>query len=368
MHPRDVSGRRADRLFGGSVLVWSTCALLTIGGYQVLLSHGRSPLNLVFILLLLGAIAGTYRIRTSIGALSLLIVGMLFAWPLSISWLLSVVPSDLARAGGDLRWIGALTVLVIGVIVAIWQRPPVRGPAEATVLETRLVNWISVLLVVSGPVIGWLVFTSFAKGDIYMRPAVIGGAVGIYGLLLFSAYSAISSIISRPRAAAIMAVTYPLLLVLVATLGASLVDSLRQVPSVVVEAVAVDGRLVRASGASPAQVPASALDGREETAWNALRGAPAWIEIDLGEPSTIAGFRLLVAQSPGGDTVHQLIGIDASGREIGLADLRGFTREGQWLSGTLSPAIGNVRSVRVVTLASPSWVSWREIELVVSGS
>jgi hypothetical protein len=339
------------------------CALVTIGGYQVLLAPGRSYINLGFILVLLGLLAGTSLIRPSLGALTLVALGVLLAWPLPVEWLRSTWPSGSYKQ--DLSWIGGLTVLVVAVVTAIWRRPPTRRQDGTTVVASRLVPWLTLLCVIGGPVIGWVAFTTFSPGDIYMRPAVLGLAVGLFGLLLFSGYSAFNVLTGRPGRAVILAFAYPAALLILVSAGPHWVIPRSPEPDVVVENALADGRLVMASRASPDSPPAYALDGREDTAWNAATHAPAWIEIDLGKSSSITEIRLLVAQFPDGETVHQVIGISPTGSERPLAEFRGFTRDGEWLTKSLTTALVDVQSVRITTLAGPSWVAWSEIEIFV---
>lgn len=128
-----------------------------------------------------------------------------------------------------------------------------------------------------------------------------------------------------------------------------------------------DGRVVRASSATAAGPPSGAFDGTVDLTWNAGRFAPAWIEVDLGAPTTITEIRLLVAQSPAGETAHVVTGTSPSGN-LGqqLVEFRGSTHDGQWPTQTLTPPAANVRYVRVETVAGPSWVAWREIEIVTA--
>lgn len=150
--------------------------------------------------------------------------------------------------------------------------------------------------------------------------------------------------------------------------GRVAVDQLPSVAEGVVENRLADGRLVRASLASPLGPPAYALDGRTDTAWNSGSFAPAWIEIEFGAPTTITEIGLPLAQSPAGETIHEVIWISATGVERPLAEFRGVTRDGEWLTPSLTTPVVDVDSIRISTQASPSWVAWREFELVVNRS
>jgi hypothetical protein len=120
-----------------------------------------------------------------------------------------------------------------------------------------------------------------------------------------------------------------------------------------------------AMGDSPAE---RAVDGDGDTLWNAGRYAPAWVEIDLGAPVTVAEVRLFVAQTPSGATEHVISGrASPDGPTFLLGTLAGDTSEGQVLALNVDPSLPPVRYVRVDTVNSPSWVAWREIEVIASG-
>ena len=103
-------------------------------------------------------------------------------------------------------------------------------------------------------------------------------------------------------------------------------------------------------------------DGDLGTSWNSGGFAPQWILLDLGQLSAVSKIRLNVAQSPAGDTTHQLYGGATPDNMSLLGTLKGSTQDGQWLELLLTKA-SNVRYLRVDTVASPSWVGWREIQV-----
>ncbi len=256
--------------------MWATGVLVAIGGYQLLLAQGRSPINLVFISVLLAVLAGASLIRPSVGAATLLILGVLLALPPPMEWLSLVLPPGNYK--GDLRWIGSLTVFVVGLITAIWRRPPTRRPDGTLVVASRLVNWLALLCAVGGPVIGWAVFAALTPGDLFGRDAMvglIGTAVGLFGLVLFSGYSAFHVLTRAPGRAAILAVAYPLGLGPLVMSAPLWVAPRVPVPEAIVENRLADGRLVSASHASPAGPPVYAIDGRADTAWNAGTHPPS---------------------------------------------------------------------------------------------
>ncbi len=127
----------------------------------------------------------------------------------------------------------------------------------------------------------------------------------------------------------------------------------------------------RASKAAQS-APEGAVDGNLETFWGAGDFAPQWIEVDLGAPYGIAEIRMLTEGS-NGETVHRVLGKGpgTGGAYVLLHTFSGFTTTLQWLTYTPPTPWSAVQFVRVETVGSlsgesPSWISWREIE-VISG-
>jgi hypothetical protein len=125
------------------------------------------------------------------------------------------------------------------------------------------------------------------------------------------------------------------------------------------------GRPATAPAALPANPPSLAVDGNPATAWIAGTGPPMWIEIDLGVPADVVEVRLRVAQTPTGATTHRVLALTGSGW-VTVAELVGQTSENQLLAVRPATRLDGVRSVRVETSQSPSWVAWREIEVIGS--
>jgi len=96
------------------------------------------------------------------------------------------------------------------------------------------------------------------------------------------------------------------------------------------------------------------------TGWNSGGFAPGWIQLDLGQPIALTRVRLLTMQSPPGPTSHQILGGLTPDSLALLGTLDGDTADAQWLELQVK---GQVRYLRVVTLKSPSWVAWGEIEV-----
>ena len=125
------------------------------------------------------------------------------------------------------------------------------------------------------------------------------------------------------------------------------------------------GKPVTAS--SEAQYPAAnAVDGNPGTLWGSGADPPQWIEIDLGGPASVADIRLTVAQYPDGPTDHRVLvrGPSPGDPWVLVGEPTGSTHDGQVIEVAGGASTRNVRYVRVETVSSPSWVSWREIEVL----
>ncbi len=130
---------------------------------------------------------------------------------------------------------------------------------------------------------------------------------------------------------------------------------------------------VSGSGVGGGTRYAYAVDDNNNNYWTAGGYAPQYIDLDLGRPIALNKVRLLTSQSPAGFTAHEVyVGNAApSGDTSALRKiwtLSGNTADNQWLEkagdADDSKPVGLVRWVRIKTTASPSWVGWREIELV----
>jgi len=110
--------------------------------------------------------------------------------------------------------------------------------------------------------------------------------------------------------------------------------------------------------------PSAAVDGDHKTLWNSGDFAPQWIEIDLGAQSSVKKIRLLVSQTPSGETVHQLLGKGGEEAYRLLHEFRGFTKDLDVLEYEPPTPLKGIRFIRILTTVSPSWVSWFEIEVL----
>ena len=121
---------------------------------------------------------------------------------------------------------------------------------------------------------------------------------------------------------------------------------------------------VQASHSLPDMPPSGAVDGRPDQWWGAGDFASQWIQIDLGKPSTINLIRLVITQSPAGNTIHQVwVGTTAETMYL-LHTFEGYTVDSQRLEFKPDNPFENIRYIRIVTSKSPSWVGWMEIEVL----
>ena len=124
------------------------------------------------------------------------------------------------------------------------------------------------------------------------------------------------------------------------------------------------GKTVSVSAALPDQPPAMAVDGDPNTQWSAGAFPTQWIEIDLGAPYTIGEIRLTVGQWPAGDTVHQIwVGTTREAMQMAY-EFSGHEYDFDVLNYIPTKSLKNIRYMRIDTTESPSWVSWREIEVL----
>ncbi|HSB66295.1 MAG TPA: discoidin domain-containing protein [Anaerolineales bacterium] len=121
---------------------------------------------------------------------------------------------------------------------------------------------------------------------------------------------------------------------------------------------------LQVSAALPDQTPDMAVDGDPNTQWSSGEFPTQYIEIDLGNSYSIGEIRLTIGQWPDGKTVHQLwAGANRDTLQL-LQEFSGYTYDYDVLEFTPATPLKNIRYIRVVTIESPSWVSWREIEVI----
>ena len=127
------------------------------------------------------------------------------------------------------------------------------------------------------------------------------------------------------------------------------------------------GKSISASNQYGDQVASLAVDGDLGTLWNSGNGPTQWIEIDLGAEYSIKEIRLTTSQYPAGATTHRIFGKGTDDQFALLNTIEGDTVDGQELLFVPAQPIQGIRFVRVETVSSPSWVAWREIEVIDAG-
>ena len=128
---------------------------------------------------------------------------------------------------------------------------------------------------------------------------------------------------------------------------------------------AVSDNPITASSELPNAPASNVFDGDLATIWNSGAGPEQWIQIDLGTPSTVSAIRLVISQFPAGETIHQIwVGADAGNLAL-LHEFKGFTTDPDNLDFKPSAPLSNIRFIRIVTSQSPSWVAWREIQIII---
>jgi hypothetical protein len=124
------------------------------------------------------------------------------------------------------------------------------------------------------------------------------------------------------------------------------------------------GKPVSVSGALPEQPPQMAVDGDPNTQWSSGGYPMQWIEIDLGELYAVGKIRLTVGQWPEGEVLHQLWVGTSQDAMRQVYEVSGEEYDYDVLSFMPEKPLENIRFVRIITTESPSWVSWREIEVL----
>jgi hypothetical protein len=124
----------------------------------------------------------------------------------------------------------------------------------------------------------------------------------------------------------------------------------------------------RTSSVFEGQSGAFAVDGDPGTSWNSGGFPLQWIQIDLGQEYSLAEIRLTVAQSPPGQTIHVIYGQGTStgGDFDQLHIFSGSTSDSDVLVFHPDQPLAGVRTLRIETTTTPSWVGWREIEVIAA--
>ena len=113
----------------------------------------------------------------------------------------------------------------------------------------------------------------------------------------------------------------------------------------------------------PEEPSSNAVDGNINTQWGSGDGPPQWIEIDLGSEQTVAQIALVVAQFPVGETQHEILTKGSTGNFTLQHEFRQSTSDNDRLIWEPTSALSDIRYIRINSIASPSWISWKEIEV-----
>lgn len=114
--------------------------------------------------------------------------------------------------------------------------------------------------------------------------------------------------------------------------------------------------------------PERAFDGDNGTLWSAGAFSPQWVQIDLGGIFDVGEISMTPSQSPRGETRHVIEGRGpgTGGVFVGLGVFSGITADGDHLSlAPDAPWVG-LETIRVTTTDSPSWIAWREIQVIAA--
>jgi hypothetical protein len=124
------------------------------------------------------------------------------------------------------------------------------------------------------------------------------------------------------------------------------------------------GKPVTASRSVPDEPPTNAVDDNADTQWIAGEGPVQWIEVDLQGNYRITEIRLLVAQYPAGNTTHRVqVRTSSSESYQTVHEFQGSTNDNDWLIFKPDVPLENVAQIRIQTIAGPSWVAWKEIQV-----
>jgi hypothetical protein len=126
---------------------------------------------------------------------------------------------------------------------------------------------------------------------------------------------------------------------------------------------------VRVSNLTEDSIGTLAVDGDLGTLWSSGGDAPQWIEIDLNAEHNISEIQLTPSQFPEGHTIHNVKGKGAGAGDLFvlLYTFDGNTKDGNELTFLPDAPLKGVRYIRIETIASPSWVAWREIKVIDAG-
>lgn len=124
------------------------------------------------------------------------------------------------------------------------------------------------------------------------------------------------------------------------------------------------GKPAIASAELPGYEASKAVDGSPWSYWNSGDYPPQWIAIDLGAPYPVSTIRASITQLPDGVTTHNFLtaGPNPLDEFQPLTTFSGPTVDQQVLEHA-GPS-DEIEFVLIETTESPSWVAWREVEVL----
>ena len=104
-------------------------------------------------------------------------------------------------------------------------------------------------------------------------------------------------------------------------------------------------------------------DCNEDTGWNAGKFPPSSVTMTLkASDKPIEILRLIPAQSPNGNTIHEVL-ITTNNNDWALVrTVKEYTSNKQPIVLKFNPPLMDVKKIKINTINSPSWVSWLEIQ------
>ena len=106
-----------------------------------------------------------------------------------------------------------------------------------------------------------------------------------------------------------------------------------------------------------------AIDGDPDTVWSSEQHATQWFSVAFDSMYLIEMVEMVVAQSPSGQTTHEVwLGNGTGTRTLYKRLSHVYTEDGQTLRVAIEPP-QFADEVLILTLDSPSWVAWRELRV-----
>ncbi len=110
--------------------------------------------------------------------------------------------------------------------------------------------------------------------------------------------------------------------------------------------------------------PAELVDGNPNTIGRLSGPPPAWVEVELAQPTTVAGVELVTSQQQSAVTIHEVWIWTTANEFRGMHTFVGPTADNQTLSIRFQEPAANVRTVRIATTQPAGEPAWREIRVL----